>query len=197
MRLWPLDAMVFENGAGLVIRRGEKIEMINLAENITATEQRMRLGQVFTRLKQQIPDLKLAADQAFRLYDFAIDYAEEPPRLDDCQVKTILDFLKAQSNLTAKLSSIHINYWCGTHTKVTACQYLIDQELRPQGIGKENTLFSGDSPNDEPLFEFFPHSVGVANVRKFLNLMKTPPRYVTSNEGGLGFVELSKWLLSS
>ena len=44
----------------------------------------------------------------------------------------------------------------------------------------EKFAFCGDSPNDEPMFEFFTNSVGVANVMNFKNRLKTFPAYVTS-----------------
>jgi hydroxymethylpyrimidine pyrophosphatase-like HAD family hydrolase len=56
-------------------------------------------------------------------------------------------------------------------------------------------LFVGDSPNDAAMFEFFPCSVGVANVRRFADRIATPPRYVTEREAGAGFAELVDTLL--
>ena len=32
-------------------------------------------------------------------------------------------------------------------------------------------MFAGDSPNDQPMFAFFPNAVGVANVREMADLM--------------------------
>jgi hypothetical protein len=57
-------------------------------------------------------------------------------------------------------------------------------------------VFVGDSPNDAPMFEFFPHSVGVANVRRFADRLPAPPKYVTSREAGAGFAELADFLLA-
>jgi hypothetical protein len=46
------------------------------------------------------------------------------------------------------------------------------------------------------MFEFFPHSVGVANVRRFADRLPAPPKYVTSREAGAGFAELANFLLA-
>ncbi len=54
---------------------------------------------------------------------------------------------------------------------------------------------SGDSPNDAPMFGFFPHAVGVANVRDFAGRMEALPRYVTASRGAAGFAELAAALL--
>ena len=54
---------------------------------------------------------------------------------------------------------------------------------------RDRFVFFGDSPNDEPMFGFFPFSVGVANVAGFVDRMKSHPAYVTKGEGGIGFAE--------
>jgi len=196
MRILPIDAMVFENGAGVMIKRGTKIETTRLASDKNLEEERKVLEDLFQEIKKEIPQAKLSTDQPYRLYDYAIDFIEEPPHLSATQVEKILAFLSSKSGVTAKLSSIHINYWCGQHTKVTACEFLLNTEGKNRNITKENVLYSGDSPNDEPLFQFFPHSVGVANIKLFWDKLKFHPRYVTHSEGGKGFNEFAQELLT-
>ena len=58
------------------------------------------------------------------------------------------------------------------------------------------TVFVGDSPNDAPMFAFFPNAVGVANVREFADRIATLPAYVTHAEAGAGFAELADFLLA-
>jgi hypothetical protein len=60
---------------------------------------------------------------------------------------------------------------------------------------REQAIFTGDSPNDTPMFEYFPHSVGVANVRLFMDRMTCLPSWVTDKSGGEGFAEMSDILL--
>jgi hypothetical protein len=57
-------------------------------------------------------------------------------------------------------------------------------------------VFAGDSPNDAPMFAFFDHSVGVANVRRFDQLLADKPKYVTRAASGAGFAELAEHLLA-
>jgi hypothetical protein len=57
-------------------------------------------------------------------------------------------------------------------------------------------IFAGDSPNDQPMFAFFPNAVGVANVREFAGRMESLPGWVTQREGGGGFAEMVAVLLS-
>jgi hydroxymethylpyrimidine pyrophosphatase-like HAD family hydrolase len=57
-------------------------------------------------------------------------------------------------------------------------------------------VFVGDSPNDAPMFEFFPHSIGVANIREFAGRLTHEPKYVTTASGGAGFREVAECILA-
>lgn len=196
MRLLPIDAFIFENGAGLMYRENDRIITETLADDLTRSEQHSRLQGIFDKIKEEIPNLKLATDQPYRLFDFAIDFIEEPPVLTENEIQRVLAILAKEKDITAKLSSIHVNYWCGKHTKVTAVEKLLQSEGMKRQITKENIVFSGDSPNDEPLFQYFSNSVGVANVERYLSKMKHKPKYITRGRGGSGFVEMVNVLLS-
>jgi hypothetical protein len=47
------------------------------------------------------------------------------------------------------------------------------------------------------MFAYFPNAVGVANLRKFLDRIATPPAYITVHEAGRGFVEVAECLLDA
>jgi 3-deoxy-D-manno-octulosonate 8-phosphate phosphatase KdsC-like HAD superfamily phosphatase len=57
-------------------------------------------------------------------------------------------------------------------------------------------VFVGDSPNDAPMFGFFPNACGVANVRDFAGRIEAEPAFVASGRGGAGFVEIADMLLA-
>jgi hydroxymethylpyrimidine pyrophosphatase-like HAD family hydrolase len=56
-------------------------------------------------------------------------------------------------------------------------------------------VFVGDSPNDAPMFEYFPNAVGVANIHEFIDRLKSEPAYVTQARCGEGFAEVVDVLL--
>jgi hypothetical protein len=117
----------------------------------------------------------------------------------------------------AKVSSIHVNAWYGEFDKRKGFEAWLAaglpgfgrkfpaefgvRTLRTGGVAAAPTLdewiFAGDSPNDEPMFGFFLHSVGVANLRNFIDRLKTPPKYLTGKPSGAGFVEIAEKLLKS
>jgi len=100
--------------------------------------------------------------------------------------------------MTAKVSSIHVNGWFGAYDKLSMTRTLLAEAF---GLDldreRERFVFAGDSPNDAPMFAFFPHAVGVANVREFADRIATLPAYVTRGEAGAGFAELAAFLLGS
>jgi hydroxymethylpyrimidine pyrophosphatase-like HAD family hydrolase len=95
------------------------------------------------------------------------------------------------------VSSIHVNGWFGAYDKLAMTRTLLGEAF---GIDldreRANFVFIGDSPNDAPMFAFFPYAVGVANVRAFADRIATLPAYVTQGEAGAGFAELTDFLLA-
>jgi HAD superfamily hydrolase (TIGR01484 family) len=189
-RQWPIDAVVGENGAFYfryddVSRRMTRV----YAQDAAAREgNRGRLITLAQNIMQRFPGTALAADQAYREIDVAIDFREDVPPLPLEKARAIArEFIAAGA--MAKVSSIHVNAWFGSHDKLTmslrALSEVADIEL------KSAVAYAGDSANDEPMFAHFENSFGVANIRPFLPMMKAHPRYVTPSPGGAGFAELA------
>jgi hydroxymethylpyrimidine pyrophosphatase-like HAD family hydrolase len=63
------------------------------------------------------------------------------------------------------------------------------------GEGDREVVFAGDSPNDEPMFARFPLASGVANVRRYGDLIKQLPAFIASKECGDGFAEIAETIL--
>jgi len=45
---------------------------------------------------------------------------------------------------------------------------------------KESCVFVGNSPNDAPMFELFPHSIGGANISTFIDRLDVSARITTT-----------------
>jgi hypothetical protein len=131
------------------------------------------------------------------LYDLAIDFCEDVPTLPQAAIDRIVALMQ-QAGMNAKVSSIHVNGWFGQYDKLSMAHLLLREryglELAEQ---REHCMFVGDSPNDEPMFAYLPHAVGVANVMAFVERMSALPAYVTPSRGGAGFAELAQLLISA
>jgi HAD superfamily hydrolase (TIGR01484 family) len=199
-RMWPVDAVIGENGAFYFHldptqgRDGKLVQRFVQEKGLRETN-RAKLWEIFRRLEKDLPGLAVASDQGFREIDLAVDFCEDVPRRPEAEIDQIVAAF-AKEGAQAKISSIHVNAWFGAHDKASCCRLLL-KELFQENFDaeREHYIYFGDSPNDEPLFKEFTHTVGVANVRDFLPRMKHPPRYITKKEGGLGFAEAAKWIL--
>lgn len=199
-RMWPVDAVIGENGAFyyyLDPKQGRDGKLVQrfVQEKTTRAENREKLWGIFRELQKEMPGLQVASDQGYREIDLAVDFCEDVPRRSEAEINRIVAaFTKAGAQ--AKISSIHVNAWFGTHDKFSCCELLL-KELYGEKIAEVHPqyLYFGDSPNDEPLFARFESTVGVANVREFLPRMQHGPTFITKKEGGHGFAEAVKWIL--
>lgn len=198
-RFWPVDGVVGENGAFYyrydhgakrMTRRFAQSE----AERATG---RAKLAALGTKILAEVPGSAIAADQAFRDADLAIDFCEDVKPLSSKAVSRIREIFEA-GGATAKVSSIHVNAWFGTYDKLTMTKLFLSEALSTDvETERQRWVFVGDLPNDAPMFGYFPHAVGVANVRRALEPLAAEPAYVTDSEGGAGFAELAATLLAA
>jgi hydroxymethylpyrimidine pyrophosphatase-like HAD family hydrolase len=94
--------------------------------------------------------------------------------------------------------SIHVNGWFGDYDKLAMTLRMLRDEFAVDAATLRDTiLFVGDSPNDAPMFAFFPNSVGVANVRDYAEHLSVAPAWVTEKPGGYGFAELAEAILAA
>ena len=197
-RMWPVAAVVGENGA-FYFRYDHDTRTMKRAYADGAASRaanRERLRAIGEEIVRAVPGCAIAADQHYRETDLAIDYCEDVARLPREAVERIAALMQ-EHGLTAKVSSIHVNGWFGSYDKLAATRRLMREQFRVDlDHEREAYLFVGDSPNDAPLFEFFPHSVGVANIREFAGRLAHEPRYVTTASAGTGFRELADFLIA-
>jgi len=198
-RMWPVAAVVGENGAfSFRYDRDRRLMKRAFADDAAQrAANRERLRTIAADIVRAVPGCAIAADQFYRETDLAIDYCEDVARLPREAVDRIVALMQARG-LTAKVSSIHVNGWFGAYDKLAAARRLMREEFRTDlDYTRESYVFVGDSPNDAPMFAFFPHSVGVANIRAFAGRLAHEPRYVTSAAGGAGFCEVADCLLAA
>lgn len=194
-RMWPVDAVVGENGAFYFFYDGERLHKRFHDDPASRKEKRARLNAIAARILAAVPGCALASDQPYRETDLAIDYREDVPPLPLEAAQRIAALMR-EAGLSAKVSSIHVNGWFGEYDKLAMTRQLFTERFGLE-LPRANpaVVFIGDSPNDAPMFGFFEKSVGVANVRRFESLLTDKPKYVTRAASGAGFAELAEHLL--
>ena len=198
-RMWPVDAVVGENGAFWFRydAGARKLRKRYIFGDEERALRRARMGAIAERVLAEVPGTAVASDQPYREADLAIDFCEDVPPLPIAQVRRIVEIMESEG-LTAKASSIHVNGWFGGYDKLSSARLMLREEFSIDlDAERDAIVFAGDSPNDQPMFAFFPNAVGVANVSAMAELMTSLPAWVTPSEGALGFVELADALLAA
>jgi HAD superfamily hydrolase (TIGR01484 family) len=190
-RMWPVAAVVGENG-GLCFRHDPAsgtTERHFWAAAPDRRRDRERLSELGARVQAMVPGATLANDQAYREATVAFRNAAPPVP------ERIVAELSAAGARTV-VNSLWVLGWFGCFDKLAMTRRML-AELFATDIELERHAFIyvGDSLNDEAMFGFFPNSVGVVTVRRYIDRMTTPPRWVTQGGGGSGFVEVADALL--
>lgn len=196
-RFWPVRGVIGENGAFYFSYDDKNKKMKrhwSISEDERAANQ-FKLSDIRAEVLKSVPGAMVSSDQFSRACDLAIDFCEDIPMLSSADIQKIVSIFQNHGAI-AKISSIHVNGWFGNYDKLSMCRDFCKQELGFELEKNQRAIaFSGDSPNDEPMFELFENSIGVANVKTFAAKMKHLPRYICEKEGGDGFVELCSQLL--
>ena len=147
------------------------------------------MQQVLARIEATVAGARRAQDSLGRETDIAIDHSEFT-HLPQTAIDQCVQVMRA-AGMNATVSSIHINGWFGAHNKLEGARWIIRQLLgRELDAELDRWVYVGDSTNDQLMFQHFPHSVGVANIARFVPQLSHLPRYVTRAERGAGFAEL-------
>ena len=208
---WPVDAIVAENGAVALLpavknngqidlnslsSKREQLSKIYQQDAATRAANYANMQQVLAQIEREVPGARRATDSPGRETDIAIDHSEFthlPQEAIDHAVR-----IMRNAGMNATVSSIHINGWFGAHNKLEGARWIV-RELFGRDLGAEmdRWVYIGDSTNDQIMFQHFAHSVGVANIARFVPQLTHLPRYVTQGERGAGFAELARAILST
>jgi HAD superfamily hydrolase (TIGR01484 family) len=198
-RFWPVDAVVGENGAFWMWHdhAQKRLRTRFIQSDAERAEGRGRLEQVRADVLREVPGAGIASDQPYRVADLAVDFREDVPALPAADIQRIVEIFE-RHGAHAKVSSIHVNGWFGDYDKLTTSRAMM-QELFGVDLTADrgSYVFAGDSPNDAPMFGWFPNAVGVANVADFADRLQHRPRWITAGRSGAGFVELAEALLAA
>ncbi len=198
-RFWPVDAVVGENGAFWMWRDPSEAKLRTrfIQSEAERAEGRRQLDLIRAQVLREVPGAGIASDQPFRAADLAVDFREDVQPLAEADIARIVAIFEAHG-AHAKVSSIHVNGWFGAYDKLTTSRLMM-RELFGVDLDaeREHYVFAGDSPNDSPMFGYFPNAVGMANVGDFAGRMEHLPRWVTMARSGAGFVELARALIEA
>lgn len=193
-RMWPVDGVIGENG-GIFFRRAETGHGVVRTYWHADTELNAisaRLDSIAQIVRRAIPGVQFADDQAFRLTSIAFS------RPDDLagSEQIVEELRRAGADTT--VNNLWVLGWLGGYDKLSMTRRVLAEHYGVD-IDKDRdvVLYTGDSTNDAPMFEFFRHTVGVSTVKNYLSQIPVAPAWVTAGPGGQGFVEAAEAVLAS
>ena len=185
----PVVGAIAENGGLFYPSQGNQAVAITPIEDVE--QHRRDLAAVFEKLQLSFPQIQESEDNRFRITDWTFDVAG----LDSDSLQTLshqcheLGWGFTYSNVQCHIKPLKQDKAVGLSRVL--------QEYFPE-YDSDEVVTVGDSPNDESLFDknYFPISVGVANVLEYVDKLEHQPVYVTENREGEGFCELCNYILS-
>jgi HAD superfamily hydrolase (TIGR01484 family) len=197
-RQWPVDAIVAENGAVALTHRtaAQPLSKLYVQDAAVRTANYARMQQVAQRIVREVPGATISRDSGGRETDIAVDHSEFA-HLPAADIDRVVALMRGEG-MNATVSSIHVNGWYGDHNKLSGARWVVRELLgRELDVELQRWVYVGDSTNDVLMFEHFPHSIGVANIRRFEDQLAFKPRYVTQGERGAGFAEVTRAILAA
>ena len=190
-RVFPVQAIVAENGAVTCARRGERVVVL---DSVEPSERRLRdqhLTELLRGFAQRFPDFEPADDVRARISDRTFDIGEfrqvAPERVAEASA-----YLREQG-ARSFVSSVHLHATFDYADKASGAVRVLaaDSGLDATAV-RHAFAYLGDSENDAACFAAFAVSIGVANLRGRATLR---PRYITSQPMGAGVVEAAQVIL--
>jgi len=189
-QLWPVEAVISENGALAHFKNGARIELSDPLPPLDRRERQRRLSDVVAQVRSAVPSLPPSDDAQGRLSDFTFDIGEfnhATPGEVELATRTA-----EQAGARTTRSSVHLHVTFDQADKATGAVHF----LTARGFDSTQILrrfaFIGDSQNDAACFAAFRTTIGVRNLRGKFSIL---PRYQTHSSKSQGFVEAAEALL--
>ena len=186
----PVVGAIAENGGLFYPCQSEQAVTITPIQDLD--KHRKDLAAVFQKLQLDFPHIKESSDNRFRVTDWTFDVAG----LNSDSLQTLSN--QCQDNgYGFTYSNVQCHIKPLKQDKAVGLSQVLREYFPEYALDEVVTV--GDSPNDESLFDknYFNVSVGVANVLEYVDKLQHKPAYVTQNEEGEGFCELSDYILKS
>ena len=192
MSFAPVAAVVTENGGVTFIRRSRTLDKVYGVPAASIPEWRRRMHATAVDVMNET-GLRMSSDSRYREVDLALDWNEEVSLPEDHAEQAVT--LLRRAGFAAVRSSVHVNFGPPAFDKLTACRRVITDVLGGDLNDLSGYVFIGDALNDAPMFAAFDHSVGVANIRHWMDELSAHPKFITPSPEGAGLRELVARLL--
>lgn len=185
-----LTYAISEGGGNLSkieMRNGNRVLCDELLIDKGAVEELEKVSKELVS-KFKIP---LSADSFGRETDRAIELFD----LQDPNLKNDVEAFLTEKKINFSTSNVHLNFWKGEISKIKAIEYFLKNYSEHS---LDDSIFFGDSLNDQTVFKVMKNTVGVSNIKSVLERMDHKPKTILEgkeNEGPDGVLNSLKKIL--
>jgi len=191
-RLFPVRAIISENGALMSELRGGRIALVDPIDSATRLTRQRRLDDVVADFRERFSDIALADDVSARISDRTFDIGEHQT-VAPARVAEAAAYLR-DAGARVFVSSVHLHVTFDHADKASGSisKLAADAGLDATSV-RHAFAYLGDSENDAACFAAFPVSIGVSNLSGRPTIQ---PRYLTTRPRGAGLAEAADVILS-
>lgn len=177
-------------GGGVIVGRKKGNHLYN--DYLVEEKDRTRLRTFSKALLKKFHGLELTIDSIGRRTDRAIELDDLTEDLE--RMKEIKAFMEKEK-INYSQSNVHLNFWCGEVSKYKAVVEFMKRNY--SSISLDQTVFFGDSLNDESMFKNLSNTVGVSNIKSVLKKLEYEPSEILVGEENEGPKGVYNYLKSS
>ncbi|EQC47955.1 HAD family hydrolase [Bacteriovorax sp. DB6_IX] len=171
-----LTHVISEGGGVISYRDSEGM----IQDEFQVSQDQLDWLEKFAQDLKQRYSIRLSADSLGRVSDRAIELSDlSDPALMDKITKRM-----EKEGINYSTSNVHLNFWCGDISKYEAVKAFL--KIHYPQISVEESVFFGDSLNDQSMFKHIEHSVGVANIEEVINRMEHKPKIILHGDENKG-----------
>lgn len=193
MRLFPVDAVVAESGALLLVRENGEIKYHESPLIKDRAEYEKKKNNL---IKETEKEYAFSSDQYCRIFDVAY---ERKSMDGDAEERLVKRLEKMDARIL--ISSIHVNVLFSPVNKAKGLESFFPLLKKNLSVNMDFSHFAsssialGDSRNDEELFSLIPLSVGNMRVKEKEKAFSFLPRYYVREYGSRAFARTISMLL--
>ena len=173
-----LEYVISEGGGSLSYRDGNGFI---IDEYLVSDDEIKWLEKFSSELKKQFPLVRLSADSTGRVTDRAIELFDLK---DEELLESIQTFMTSQ-NINYSTSNVHLNFWCGNLSKANATKVLFNKFFSHLNM-EEESIYFGDSLNDQSMFDKVKTSIGVSNIDSVMDRLSVKPHIILKGKENAG-----------
>lgn len=165
---FPIECAIMEGG-GVILTKSS--DGLFLEECLVSESDLSVLEEATSDLVDAIGPKFLSSDSFGRKTDRALEIYHMDEKSKKKAYQILHDFKVNHST-----SNVHLNYWCGDISKYKATMRYLKKHSPKTDVSE--CVYFGDALNDQSMFEHFPESVGVSNIKKYLAEMDHKPKVI-------------------